>query len=98
MVKKNYQCRSLLSLVLFLLKIVQLGFKLNTKIALNHHHPPGTFRPVPDIPGHQDLVCRSTKGPGPKDQDQRTRNFQIQSLPKLNTLDPGLVSDKNVPS
>ena len=59
---------------------VQLGSKLNTKIALdhhppppNHHQPPGTIRPVPDIVEDQDLVCRSTKGPGPKDQDLRTR-------------------------
>ena len=41
--------------------IVQLGPKLNTKIALNHHHPStGNFSngSVPDIIGGRDSVFR----------------------------------------
>ena len=61
------------------INVVQLGSKLNTKIALNHHHhPSGTFRPVPDIVGDQDLVCLSSKGPGPKNQDQTTMTKRLR--------------------
>ena len=34
-----------------ILIIVQLGLKLNTKLGLNHHHPPGTFQRLLGIVG-----------------------------------------------
>ena len=40
-------------------KIVQLGTKLNTKIGLNHHHPPpGTFQREGKVLGVPNLVCK----------------------------------------
>ena len=38
--------------------IVQLGPKLNTKLALDHHPPPGTFQRVLGIVRGTDMVCR----------------------------------------
>ena len=39
-------------------RIVQLGTKLNTKIGLNHHPPPGTFQREGKVLGVPNSVCK----------------------------------------